>query len=626
MANSDTDSERRKSELLLKQQLKGSRSSPRSSGASNSPTTPGSPSAKFFPDITTIDNSPTTSDTDTNQKKKGIQKKNQCPCGVSSGGESWIIPCFTCKQTWHNSCAGLKASFTKPVLSSLAKSWQCPWCFICPFQRPKNHLSDKNVKELGERILCADVIQKISESVSNEISKTIETHAKVDVDGLKSQLDTLSQSLKDFCGSQEGWNPRLRAEDCLPDIDMNHEPMSVTEECKEKPVCESKENYLVGEEMEGIKQLLTQAKESKLFKTKNGRSTLSFGEHYKYSGSSDKPHSKEFPPSIQQLINKVASDHGLEENEAPNSVLINYFPEKVNARSPKSSLPKHSDDEIEIEADSKIFTYSVGGPRTITFSGIHTGETVIHEATSNSLYTMSRKSQAWFKHEIVDAETCQERFSITLRRINANNKRSILLMGDSNSKAIKFGSGAGTVGEKYPGKRIKAAKIDEIDPRECVGFANIVLACGTNDLRPSSVIGEPKRYISGLVDSLRHKVEQIHLLTHAKIFIMPVPPTRDPKMNQFVQNFNTLVEKSDISTRFDAWMPGLYSFLDKSGLLNVDLTRGGDSIHFGSRGISKYVSLLKEVVYQRERAEFQSEKGRNQQGNRQPYSGSQEPP
>ena len=61
---------------------------------------------------------------------------------------------------------------------------------------------------------------------------------------------------------------------------MIHEPMSVTEECNEKSVCESKENYLVGEEMESIKQLLTQlqAKESKLFKTKNGHSTLSFGE------------------------------------------------------------------------------------------------------------------------------------------------------------------------------------------------------------------------------------------------------------------------------------------------------------------------------------------------------------
>lgn len=557
-------------------------------------------------------------DPDSESSPRPRPRKDHCPCGISSGGESWIIPCSTCKQIWHNACAGLKGTFTKPVLASLAKSWQCPWCFICPFSRPSSHVTEKGIKELKEKLLTADTIQKITESVSSVFTEAIQDTFQTQ--GIQDQLNELSTQIKEFCGSQKSAHPTQVMEFQF------EEPASLEIDCKEQPICDTKTDYLDNNLAENIKTLLKDAKDGGLFKNKNGRSTLSYGEKYKYAGSSSEPQSPEIPPAIKELIGKITNDFNLKDCESPNSVLINFFPAKVNPQSPKSTLPKHADDEIEIEPDSKIFTYSMGGPRMVTFSSIHSEETNSHEAISNSLYVMTRKSQAWYKHEILDAESCQERFSITLRRVNANNKRSTLLIGDSNSKEIKFGSGPGTVGERYPGRRVKASKINNIDPSMCVDYANIVIACGTNDLRPTSIKGDTQKYLTDLLATLTNKIEQISLLTNAKIFIVPVPPTRDPKMNTIIRNFNNMVMKSCLHDKFGCWFPGLYDFLDKSGLLHVDMARGGDPIHFGSKGISKFVRVLKEIIYERERTENHSSRVNTQQNGRHKHSGSQRPP
>ena len=611
--------ETRRSNNTNKLSISGqSKSSPPTSRAS-SPLTPNSPSTKYFPDICSRDSSPALSD-DSSQKRKNVNKKSQCPCGQSSGGQSWYIPCLTCKQVWHNSCAGLKADFPKHVVDSLSKTWQCPWCFCCPFQRPQKHVSAKNDKELREKILTADIIQQITQSVAEVITQST-APPTFDISGIQSQLDTLSQNIQDL--RESTYQPPDVKPDYAPVEHTNVEPATLKVDCDEKPVSDNKTDYLTETQEENIKGFLKQVKESKLFKNKNGRSTISYGEHYTYSGSSQKPTSTEIPPAIKEVITKIAEDYNLIENQIPNSVLINHFPQKLNARGTKSSLPKHSDDEMEIEPDSSIFTYSVGGPRNIIFSGTFSDETEVHEAKPNSLYVMSRKSQSWYKHEILDIEACEERFSITMRHVNNNNRRSMLIIGDSNTKEIKFGAGVGNMGEKYPGKRTKAAKVHQIDPRECIGYSNVIISCGTNDLRPSEITGHPNTYIRNLVNTLRSKVEQINLLTQTKIFVMPVPPSRDPQMNKNIVAYNNYVSQSDLRARFDIWIPGLYSFLDRSGLLNSNLTRGGDAIHFGTSGICMFVRIIKDAIYQRERGES---RGPWLHDTKNPTSGSRKPP
>ena len=173
-------------------------------------------------------------------------------------------------------------------------------------------------------------------------------------------------------------------------------------------------------------------------------------------------------------------------------------------------------------------------------------------------------------------------------------------MGDSNTQDIQFGTGSGTVGESFPGKRVRAAKIKDIDPVECVSHSNIILHCGTNDLRD---IRHPSE-IHKLADILRNKLTGIRTLCpKAKIFVMPVPPTRIPEMNQNIMTYNEIVSSMLNQLFADIWFPSVKLFLDEHYLLSYKLTRNGDAIHLGSRGIARYVSYIKSLVYVRVKRE-----------------------
>ena len=191
---------------------------------------------------------------------------------------------------------------------------------------------------------------------------------------------------------------------------------------------------------------------------------------------------KELQPLLEkaQELCKVGKDHLL------NLALVNYYPSKSKSTDPPSYMPAHSDNEFDIAPGSEIATFSLGATRTISFSEIHGSGSSNIDVEHNSLYTMTRRSQAFYKHSMLDVEATGERYSITLRCANPNLSRSTVIMGDSNTKDISFGEGKGKIGERYPGERVKAGRIRDIDPSRCVEFSNVVLVCGTNDLRPEN--------------------------------------------------------------------------------------------------------------------------------------------
>ena len=225
------------------------------------------------------------------------------------------------------------------------------------------------------------------------------------------------------------------------------------------------------------------------------------------------------------------------------------------------------------------------------------------ELKSNSIYVMSKSSQSWFRHGIPPPnsdETVDERFSITFRSLSKKAKRGIILMGDSNSKEVSFGTGSGKVGESYPGKRVRAAKVSDINPHLCTGYSNIFLMCGTNDLRPENVRNESD--IHHVVSQLKRKLyEMKKLCPTANIFVMPVLPTRLPHMNENIMLYNRLVNDMLLNCFPDVWFQGMYGFLDRQNLLSTKLTRANDKIHLGSRGIAKLVSLIKNCVFLKEK-------------------------
>ena len=203
---------------------------------------------------------------------------------------------------------------------------------------------------------------------------------------------------------------------------------------------------------------------------------LAYGESYSYNGSRVQQQNTDIPLHIKKVIDKAVEQLNL--NYTPNAVLINNFP--ATAAEEESFLNHHCDDEPAIVADSCIVTLSFGGKRKITFEPLHDCDAQNLELTpsSNSAYVMSRSSQAWFRHGIPEeTDPVEERFSITLRTINKNFCRSTLVIGTQIQKSWYLAQ------EKEP--LVKLFQV--IDPKICIGYAHIIIACGTNNLRPENI-------------------------------------------------------------------------------------------------------------------------------------------
>ena len=531
-------------------------------------------------------------------------KKGACPCGRSSSGRDWLVICSenNCKQHWHTSCANLKGAnpLSQAQVDNLTKQWLCPWCYTVPFAKPGNHSSTLNEISLIEKALSSAAYQNITDSITDLLKSS--PPAAIDLTNMETRLEELTKEVKDFKESSlRPFVPNQTPNLCTPTF---HEKRTL--DCKEKAYECYRENFLGEDDFGSINDLLGYLKDNGSFIPERGHEVILYGEPYSYTGSKNLEPDP-IPPELNKVIDLFASEFSLSESERPNSVLINYFPGNNGLDVNETHLAMHSDDESSILADSKIFTLSVGASRKIVFERKHSSETMKEdlEVSNNSVYIMSRRSQNWFRHGVPappPGDVIDERFSVTFRCLQKQFNRSILLIGDSNTKEVNFGSGTGKVGQSYPGKRMKAAKVKDIDPKECVGYSNIFIMCGTNDLRCEYISDEQD--IHCVVDTLKDKLIQVkQLCPRAKIFCIPVMPSRIPKMNHFISLYNGLVDEM-LSINFpDIWFQGIYDFVDRQGLLDSKLIRQNDKIHLGKRGIAKLVRYLKVCVFRREKYE-----------------------
>ena len=361
------------------------------------------------------------------------------------------------------------------------------------------------------------------------------------------------------------------------------------------------------------------------FSSENGHSVLSFGAKYSYVGAGSSSSPGEIPPVLSKIIQKLEANQNIK--GLPNSVLVNHYP-GCKAGDTNSYLPYHCDDEPVITPGTDIVTITLGATRKITFKSVHNPneEDITLEPSNRSIYTMSRSSQAWYKHGIEMADSdFEERFSITMRCVNERNRRSVLIVGDSNTKNITFGAGKGKVGETYPGQRVKAARVKDIEPASCIGYSNLVIVCGTNDLREEYVRSD--KDIVQLVELLRSKLTLIRQISPStKVFVCPVLPTRRVKMNEYVVRFNKLCDEMLAHCFSSTWYPGVWQFVDNKGLLSLKLTRSGDDIHLNEKGISLLVRKFKLWIYEREVCERRDSVRKSSGQSQQDKAGSAEPP
>ena len=321
------------------------------------------------------------------------------------------------------------------------------------------------------------------------------------MDQIQSELNKLTTSIDNFKLLSK---PEQLSDHILPPMESKHDHDDVKTVCKRlleldvTHIDDVTDNFINNDTCDQLISLF----EEHDFKWENGHETLSFGESYNYSGSRNPP--RELPPLLNKIMSDINSSY-LDENSAPlNSCLVNKYPDN------ESFIKEHSDDERSINRNSTICTISIGETRTVNFRNHVNGETHQHTPKSGSMYTMSKLSQELFKHKIdsEDDKNLKVRYSLTFRSLSWTNDNSTIIFGDSNTKELKFGSGGDNMfGKSMPGEKVLSYTIDQINPLQCVGYSNIVIHCGVNDVKENCV--ESRNDIVSIYNKFVVKVNEI---------------------------------------------------------------------------------------------------------------------
>ena len=381
---------------------------------------------------------------------------------------------------------------------------------------------------------------------------------------------------------------------------------------KQTPVSDLMADFISESEAEQLKQFLTSCQ----FKKEKSHSVASFGVPYDYTGAKSAENVQPIPDSLQPLLGKInqlqnklfldkyQAEHSKmsQRPEAPviNSCLINKYD------GPESYLPKHSDNEPIIHPESSIFTLSLGHSCMIKFEEHGTGTESSHLCTDRSLYHMTRRSQEVFSHSIDRESIADTRYSLTFRSIDWRHKNSTCLIGDSNTGHLQFGSCKRTTfGELMPGQRFWAPKTKDIDPSTCMGYSNVVLMCGINDIKGADV--QCERQVTDIYCKLRSKIKQIQKLNpKCNIFICRLLPTKDVILNKKVITFNRLIYSDLLRTCSGVQcVDGFEKFADQRKLLAGELSRTfdraglPDMLHLNKYGVRILASLIKSSIFLR---------------------------
>ena len=443
-----------------------------------------------------------------------------------------------------------------------------------------NFVDTESIKNLSQSI-TSTIDDKLKSIVDNSLSETLTKIIGKELEKLQSFKDELHL---------------LKQQDNAHDdhtVDSNMSPPApptrLSTPDTEPHISKCVENFISEEESSELCDFLSKVE----FKKENGHGVKNFGELYRYTGAGDSsPVRTEMPGIFQPIIKKISEEYP--------DCLINEC--LVNCYGVDSHIKEHSDDEFEIDPESNIFCLSLGQERGMVFKDRASHVETTHVARDRSLYVMTRSSQDYYTHRIDQDSTSNSavRYSLTFRHIGERFKNSTVIIGDSNTKDFKFGEGFGTFGGKIPGKRVKAANVEDINPHDCAGFSNVVIVTGTNNLR--------SKYISSRADivkvhqTLQDKICAIQgIRNDIKITIMPVLPTRLREMNRPIMCYNRMIYDKFVhaETHFNIKMGNVCEFLDDEQLLRRDLSRTGDAIHLNDRGISVFVPCIKNLILNR---------------------------
>ena len=478
----------------------------------------------------------------------------------------------------------------------------CPWCYTPAFMKPAGHPSSSNQSKLmgtvvadavGEKILEEmrhDIIPEFQLTVDNlikvrlkEVTKAVEDQMKMMTEKTR-ELETLKESYLSTAESRKPEAQKTHKEKLTPVLSEN----------PTENIGEYKENFLSTDEVVNLRHTLDALE----FSTVNGREVASFGEEYSYGGA-PKNNKNDIPDSFKAIIEKVHSDPNYE-GEQLNQIVINKYTGLTH-------LPEHSDGEPVIRPHSNIFTITIGEKVPIVFKDSITKQEKTLEPIEGSLYVMSMESQYHWTHRMNQANLeNMVRYSVTLRSVGKNFKNSTVILGYSNTKHLNFSQGQrhekGTFGYNLPGERIETFHIRDIDENKCIGFQNVIIHCGVNNIRDNSPGRAPTdpdpTNVEGHFQNIVNKICLIkRLCPYASVVVSPILPTKNTRLNQRVLKFNHLLFNFLANEKQGEGVRTCYlqSFVDeKLGVLKEELSvwdRNAESynkkdiLHLGRSGI-----------------------------------------
>ena len=324
------------------------------------------------------------------------------------------------------------------------------------------------------------------------------------------------------------------------------------------------------------------------------RDCIYYGEYgYQYTGGKHEP--CRTPEIIQDLLQSVRPN--LSNPSAwINSCLITRY------KSGKDHIPPHGDDELFFDPDSEIATVSIGAERTMSFSCNSSDIKKELRLDDCSALITSRFAQDFWKHSIKPDESITGiRYSFTFRHIAPHFINSTVIVGDSNTKHLQFGSSRGTFGKWMPGKRLEALHIEEIpDPEEIGPYRNIVIHTGVNNIKSQS-----RKSNKTLVNELELKCNNIHeIYPKARLYISMLLPTKLGSLNYRVNELNSLFldmayKNKNIRIIDNSTLGGRSGCLrEEFGRWNVqdNCPNSIDIIHLGKSGIRKFGYKIKTSI------------------------------
>ena len=166
--------------------------------------------------------------------------------------------------------------------------------------------------------------------------------------------------------------------------------------------------------------------------------------------------------------------------------------------------------------------------------------------------------------------------------ISSSTRKTLLVLGDSNTKYIRF--------PNTGHHRIPTYTIEEIDPNVCIGYTKIWIHVGIKNLK-SVRCGGPYD-VQKSFELFMHKIERIGRLSpDTTVIISPILPTGVDILNERAGIFNELL----FSTK-RWWLELDFSiFANRFGMLDKYFRCFGnpkDKIHLGANGIRELEHMI----------------------------------